>query len=457
MWNIPFSATRQPIRLQIAETKVSWPDRPTARKDRQAKGNTMRFILSARSLFFALLLLAISTASSAQYGIGISIRIAPPELPVYEQPICPEDGYIWTPGYWAYGDDDYYWVPGTWVQAPEVGYLWTPGYWGGDRDDYIFHEGYWGTEVGFYGGISYGYGYFGHGYEGGRWDNGHFDYNRSVSNVNVTIIHNTYNTRVEENTTNNRVSFNGGNGGVQVRATAQEESAGRERHIAPVAAQTAHVQSARANPELRATANHGKPPIAATSKPGAFKESGAVAAREGGVVHTAPATAGNRNDRPNTATARPATEAARPATETARPAAEASRPANETARPAAETSRPSPSVHAKDLPPAQHVAAPNTGNAKTDQRYQQQQQKLQVQQVKERQTLQTRQEQDHQRLPQKPANEPKQQQLEQHHQQQTQQLEQKHTQQQQQLQQRQQPAQQKTAAKPAEKEKPTKN
>jgi hypothetical protein len=134
----------------------------------------MRVILSIRALLFALVLLAISAASSAQIGIAVSIRIAPPELPVYEQPICPQDGYIWTPGYWAYGDQDYYWVPGTWVMAPEVGYLWTPGYWGGDGDDYIFHEGYWGTEVGFYGGISYGYGYFGHGYEGGRWDNGHF-------------------------------------------------------------------------------------------------------------------------------------------------------------------------------------------------------------------------------------------------------------------------------------------
>jgi len=241
----------------------------------------MRFIFSIRSLLFALVLLGISAASSAQTGIAVSIRIAPPELPVYEQPICPEDGYIWTPGYWAYGNEDYYWVPGTWVMAPEVGYLWTPGYWGGDGDEYIFHEGYWGTEVGFYGGISYGYGYFGHGYEGGRWDNGHFDYNQSVSHVNVSINHNVYNTRVEDNTRGNRVSFNGGNGGVQVRATSQEEAAGRERHLAPVAAQTQHVESARANPELRSSSNHGKPPIAATTKPGAFIDSGAVAPKKG--------------------------------------------------------------------------------------------------------------------------------------------------------------------------------
>jgi hypothetical protein len=406
----------------------------------------MRFILSVRSLLFALLLLAISAASSAQIGLGISIRIAPPELPVYEQPICPEDGYIWTPGYWAYGDEDYYWVPGTWVMAPEVGYLWTPGYWGGDGDAYVFHEGYWGTEVGFYGGISYGYGYFGHGYEGGRWDNGHFAYNQSVSHVDVSINRNVYNTRVEDNTRGNRVSFNGGNGGVQVRATNREEAAGRGKHIAPGAAQTAHVESARANPELRSSANHGKPPIAATSKPGAFKETGAVAAREGGTVHTAPASSAN-NTRPNT-------ETARAANETPRSAAAASHASADTNRPPTETARPSPAVHARDLPPAEHFAAPNTGNAKQDQKYQQQQQKLQLQQVNERQKLQTRQEQDHQRLPQQPTNEPKQQKLEQVHQQQTQQLAEKHTQQQQQLQQRQQPASHQSAPKPAEKTKP---
>ena len=52
-------------------------------------------------------------------AVGVSISIAPPVLPVYEQPLCPGPGYIWTPGYWAYGEDDYYWVPGTWVLPPD--------------------------------------------------------------------------------------------------------------------------------------------------------------------------------------------------------------------------------------------------------------------------------------------------------------------------------------------------
>src|SRR5580658_6246209 len=130
----------------------------------------MRFILSIRSLLFALVLLAISSASSAQIGFGVSIRIAPPELPVYEQPMSPGDGYIWTPGYWGWANDDYYWAPGTWVMPPEVGDLWTPGYWSWGGGGFLFNEGYWGASVGFYGGIDYGFGYFGNGYEGGRWE-----------------------------------------------------------------------------------------------------------------------------------------------------------------------------------------------------------------------------------------------------------------------------------------------
>ena len=178
------------------------------------KLNKIRYL---RALFFSVVILS-ACASFAQ--VRVAITFGPPALPVYEQPACPGEDYIWTPGYWAYDYDynDYYWVPGTWVQAPEPGFFWTPGYWGWEREAFVFHEGYWGPHVGFYGGINYGYGYFGDGYEGGRWDRGHFFYNRSVNNVNVTIIHNVYNTTVINKTTViNRVSYNGGNGGINVR------------------------------------------------------------------------------------------------------------------------------------------------------------------------------------------------------------------------------------------------
>src|ERR1700730_15499335 len=250
----------------------------------------MRALVVIRSLLFSVILLAFAAASFAQ--IGISVSFGPPALPIYEQPLIPGDGYIWTPGYWAYADDDYYWVPGTWVVAPEVGFLWTPGYWAFEENRYFFHEGYWGPEVGFYGGISYGFAYFGHGYEGGRWDNGHFFYNRAVNNVNVTEVHNVYNTTVV-NRTINRASFNGGNGGINERPTSQEEAAARQRHLPPVAAQNQHVQAAHANPQLRASANHGMPPIAATPKPGEFRDPSVVPAREAGAVHSPAAGAGN--------------------------------------------------------------------------------------------------------------------------------------------------------------------
>jgi hypothetical protein len=247
----------------------------------------MRFIPSIRLLLFALVALAISAASYGQ--IGISIAFAPPELPVYEQPPVPGDGYIWTPGYWAYGDDDYYWVPGTWVMAPERDLLWTPAYWGWGGNGYVFYDGYWGSRVGFYGGISYGYGYFGEGYEGGRWQNGEFYYNRSVNNVNVTNIHNVYNTTViNNNTTVNRVSYNGGNGGINRHPRPEEEAASRERHIPPSAVQAQHAQAARANPELRASVNHGKPPVAATPRPGAFSDRAVVPAKQTGATYNHP-------------------------------------------------------------------------------------------------------------------------------------------------------------------------
>src|ERR1700732_2220582 len=123
-----------------------------------------------RALLITLLAVAYPAASFAGFSVGVTVGFAPPPLPVYVQPVCPAAGYIWTPGYWAYGEDGYYWVPGTWVMAPEPGLLWTPGYWGFAEGAYAWHGGYWGPHVGFYGGINYGFGYGGGGFGGGRWN-----------------------------------------------------------------------------------------------------------------------------------------------------------------------------------------------------------------------------------------------------------------------------------------------
>ena len=90
-----------------------------------------RAIIGFARISFLVLFAAFAGVSKAPAQIvAVSITVAPPVLPVYDQPPIPAPGYIWTPGYWAWGDDGYYWVPGTWVEPPAVGLLWTPGYWG---------------------------------------------------------------------------------------------------------------------------------------------------------------------------------------------------------------------------------------------------------------------------------------------------------------------------------------
>src|SRR5271163_3038814 len=79
----------------------------------------MRTAVGIRLLLLSIIFLAFSHSAPAQIGIGISVNFGPPALPVYEQPICPADGYLWTPGYWAFYNGGYFWVPGTWVQAPQ--------------------------------------------------------------------------------------------------------------------------------------------------------------------------------------------------------------------------------------------------------------------------------------------------------------------------------------------------
>jgi hypothetical protein len=373
-----------------------------------------------RLLLLSFVSLAASRGASAQIGVGISVNFGPPPLPVYEQPICPAAGYLWTPGYWAYDDEDgYYWVPGTWVEAPQVGFLWTPGYWGWNNGVYVWNEGYWGPEVGFYGGINYGFGYFGSGFGGGEWRGGSFFYNTAVVNVNTVNITNVYVNKTVIVNNDSHVAFNGGQGGIEARPSPQEEAYSHQTHTSPVASQMQHVQEARNNPQLRASANQGKPPIAATAKPGDFN-TGTVAARKaGGKYNTPPPNAARGNG------SRPGDEN-RSSTE--------NHPENDT------EAHPSTYTHASELQP-QKSTPPNTGDAATDTKYQQQQDKLAAKQAQERQKLQQQQEKDHQQAAKKNFNDAQKQQMEQQHAQQTQQLQQKHTAQHQQLEQRQAPRQ----------------
>ncbi len=214
------------------------------------------------------------TADKAYAGLFISVSVAPPPLVVYTQPPIPGPGYMWTPGYWGWevGARDYYWVPGAWVLAPEPGLLWTPGYWGWSNGIYVWNAGYWGPHVGFYGGINYGAGYGGVGFEGGSWHGSVFAYNQAVTNVDGSGI----NIRVYNQTVISRgpslVSFNGGNGGVRAQPTPQELAFASERHIPLTADQLKHQQLASKSPGLRLANNHGRPPIAATSRAADFSK-----------------------------------------------------------------------------------------------------------------------------------------------------------------------------------------
>jgi len=239
-----------------------------------------------RGLIPALVLAALPALSSAAVFVGVSVNFAPPALPVYVQPPCPQPGYIWTPGYWAWNDGAYYWVPGTWVLPPEVGLLWTPGYWGWSDGVYLWHAGYWGPRVGFYGGVNYGFGYGGVGFDGGYWRGRNFFYNRAVVRVGPTFVTNVYYHPVVYHRAYAHVSFNGGPGGVVARPTRADMIAAHEHHVAFTPMQQRQQRMAFANRSLRADYNHGRPPIAATARPAEFHGNGAFAARAAGGRYT---------------------------------------------------------------------------------------------------------------------------------------------------------------------------
>jgi WXXGXW repeat (2 copies) len=234
-----------------------------------------------------------ATDNNTPVDTAVSVRTAPPALPEYEQPECPAEGYLWQPGYWAYSlnANDYYWVPGVWVAPPATGLLWTPAFWGYEGSLYIFHTGYWGATVGFYGGITYGYGYAGEGFVGGEWRNGGFRYNTAVVRVNTMVIHNTYvNDRVVYRGAISRSSFNG-RGGVMARPNAREMEAMHQPHIRSTDEQIRNQRVARTDKTQFAAANHGQPAAFARERAPAANSGGNTGNQRGG---GAPGTFGNQ-------------------------------------------------------------------------------------------------------------------------------------------------------------------
>ncbi len=232
----------------------------------------MKITRSLSAIIATILFAAMPLAAPAQFSIGVGFTIGspPPPIPYYAQPPAPYPNYQWTPGYWGWGSAGYYWVPGTWVAPPTVGVLWTPGYWGYNNGYYGWNGGYWGASVGFYGGINYGYGYPGSGFYGGAWNGGRFSYNTAVTNVNRTVIHNTYNKTVVNNGNFckdcKNVSFNGGKGGTTARAT-QGQLDARKSGKAPTTAQRDQARIAGQDRNQLASVNKGRPALTASNKP----------------------------------------------------------------------------------------------------------------------------------------------------------------------------------------------
>src|ERR1700753_4284926 len=169
--------------------------------------SAMRYV-KLLALIPILMLGAVTVTSQAAVGLNVQVEVAPPDIPAYTQPDLPAPGYLWTPGYWAWDGMDYYWVPGTWVEPPVNGMLWTPGYWAFKDGFCSCTDGYWAPEVGYYGGVNYGYGYTGLGFQGGYWHGGAFFYNRAVARFGGVNVVNVYDAPVHVHEVS-RVGFNG--------------------------------------------------------------------------------------------------------------------------------------------------------------------------------------------------------------------------------------------------------
>lgn len=230
----------------------------------------MKRIIVLRVLVAALFLAVLPLRSLAQvsFDVGISVGEPPPPIPVYDQPVVPGPGYVWMPGYWAWGPGGYYWVPGTWVLAPDPGLYWTPGYWAWNGDAYAWDPGYWAAAVGYYGGVDYGGGYYGNGYVGGRWVRNVFEYNTYVTPVPAGFAYAYSDPHVRVIRGGGpRVSYVGGRGGLRTRPTGAQLAIARGRHFGMTSLQRQHVQVAAGDRNLLANVNHGRPGNAAVSRP----------------------------------------------------------------------------------------------------------------------------------------------------------------------------------------------
>jgi hypothetical protein len=195
---------------------------------------------------------------------SVSSAAIPPPLPEENQPALPEDGSLWTPGYWYWRDQGYVWIPGVWARPPRVGVLWTPAYWSSAGSVFVFHPGHWGSTVGFYGGVSYGYGYFGNGYTGGHWIGNSFAYNSAVNHVDAAVAHHIY--ALPGQASRGVLSHNGGpRNGDSTHAMSQPRSEARAVNSTATASAVDRIGETTPMPKADRSAAIGKTPAANAS------------------------------------------------------------------------------------------------------------------------------------------------------------------------------------------------
>ena len=228
----------------------------------------MRRLLRIRTLVFMSFLFIIPASSFAQIGVGVSIRIGPPPLPVYARNADRSRRWIhldarllglWTSGLLLgsrrVGDAT---ASRTVVDAGLLGLCWWDVWMAcgvlGTTCRILWRHQLW-LWVRCYGGV---------GFFGGRWAGEHFMYNTAVMNVNTTVVRNVYVDRTVINNTTvvNHASFNG-EGGVSRQATPEEQNFGREQHFDPTSNQISHEHTASMDHTQLASENHGRPATAA--------------------------------------------------------------------------------------------------------------------------------------------------------------------------------------------------
>jgi hypothetical protein len=102
---------------------------------------------SGKSLMLATALAVVSVGvmhtapAEARVAVSIYAPIAPP--PLREERMPPERaGFVWAPGYWAYGHSHHNWRRGHWVRERR-GYRYNAPRWEQDGDRWRYHGERW--------------------------------------------------------------------------------------------------------------------------------------------------------------------------------------------------------------------------------------------------------------------------------------------------------------------------